>query len=90
MKNNSDKYDILVSSSKNINIRVSEYDIKNSEYEKLLGVKFDSKLTFENHIVDICRKASWKVYALFREAPQMNLCLGDTFPCVTIVRKVQK
>ena len=50
LKSNADKYHLLVSSSDAVNLRVSEYDIKNSECEKLLGVKFDNKLTFEKHI----------------------------------------
>ena len=46
---------------------------KNGEYEKLLGVKFENKLTFEKHITDICRKASRKTYALGRIALYMDL-----------------
>ena len=42
-----DKCHLLVSSSDTVNIRVSKYDIKNSEREKLLGVRFDNKLKFE-------------------------------------------
>ena len=73
LKSNADKCHLLVSSSDAVNLRVSEYDIKNSECEKLLGVKFDNKLTFEKHITDICRKASRKIYALARIAPYMDL-----------------
>ena len=73
LKSNADKCHLLVSSSDAVNVKVSEYDIKNSECEKLLGVKFDNKLTFEKHITDICRKASRKIYALARIAPYMNL-----------------
>ena len=73
LKSNADKCHLLVSSSDAINLRVSEYDIKNNECEKLLGVKFDNKLTFEKHITDICRKASRKIYALARIAPYMDL-----------------
>ena len=73
LKSNADKCHLLVSSSDAVNLRVSEYDIKNSECEKLLGVKFDNKLTFEKHITDICRKASKKIYALARVAPYMDL-----------------
>ena len=40
---------------------------------KLLGANVDNKLNFENHIADICSKASWKIYALAREVPYMNL-----------------
>ena len=47
--------------------------LKNRECEKVLGVKFDNKLTFERHITDICRKASRKIYALPRIAPYMDL-----------------
>ena len=73
LKSNADKCHLLVSSSDAVNLRVSEYDIQNSECEKLLGVKFDNKLTFEKHITDICRKASRKIYALARIAPYMDL-----------------
>ena len=73
LKGNANKCHLLVKSSDAVNFRVSEYDIKNSECEKLLGVKFDNKLTFEKHITDICRKASRKIYALARTAPHMDL-----------------
>ena len=63
LKGNADIYNLLVSSSDAVNLRVSEYDIKNIECEKFLGVKFGNKLTFEKHITDICRKASRKIYA---------------------------
>ena len=57
LKSNASKCHLLLSSSDAVNLRVSEYDVKNSECEKLLGVRFDNKLTFEKHITDICRKA---------------------------------
>ena len=68
LKSNADKCHLLVHSSDAISLRVSESDIKNSECEQLLGVKFDNNLTFEKHITDICRKASRKIYALARTA----------------------
>ena len=60
---------ILVSFSDVVNMRVKEYDIKNSECE----IKYDSKITFEKHITDICLKASRKTYALARITPYMDL-----------------
>ena len=72
-KSNADKCHLLVTSSDVVNLRVSEYDIKNSECEKLLGVKFDNRLTFEKPITDICRKSSRKIYALARIAQYMDL-----------------
>ena len=47
LKSNTDKRHLLVSSSDAVNLRVSEYEIKNSECEKSLDVKSDIKLTFE-------------------------------------------
>ena len=66
LKSNAEKCHLLVRSSDAVNLRVSEYDIKNSECEKLLGVKCDNELTFEKHITDICRKTGRKTYALTR------------------------
>lgn len=45
-KSNADKCYLLASSSGNTSIRVVEYDVRKSKCEKLLGIKFDSKLTF--------------------------------------------
>ena len=60
LKNNADKCHLLLSFSDAVSLRVSEYDIKNSECEKLLGVMFENKLKFEKHVTDICRKTSTK------------------------------
>ena len=46
---------------------------KNSEYNKLLGVKYDYKLTFEKQIFNICRKASRKICVQARITPYMDL-----------------
>ena len=73
LKSNANKCHLLVSSTDAVNLRVSEYDIKNSECEKLLGVKFDNKLTFEKYTIEISREASRKTYALARIVPYMEL-----------------
>ena len=58
-KSNADKCHLwqmtnVVSSSGTVSLRVSKYDIKISECEKLLGAKFESKLIiFEKYITDI-------------------------------------
>ena len=38
----------------------------------LFGITIDSNLTFENHINNICKRASQKLNALARVAPYMN------------------
>ena len=50
MKINGNKCHLSVSSSENASIRVDEYGLRKSEYENLLGVKFDTKLNI------------WKLY----------------------------
>ena len=47
-------------------MRVDTFDIKNSNTEKLLGIKLDNKLTFDPHVSDICSKVSQKLHALSR------------------------
>ena len=56
-----------------VTIRIGDTEIKNSEYEKLLGIKVDGKLNFNEHLNDIISKASRKVNALSRIMPYMNL-----------------
>ena len=58
-KSNADKCQLwqmanVVSSSGTVSLRVSKYDIKISECEKLLSAKFENKLIiFEKYITDI-------------------------------------
>ena len=73
MKNNADKCHFLVSTSQEVSLNVNTFKLKNSDCEKLLGVKFDSKLRFDQHITDLCRTASRKIHALARVTPFMNL-----------------
>ena len=54
-------------------IQVGESVIKNTSYEKLLGIKIDSKLTFDKHISGLCKKAANKLRALARVTSYMSL-----------------
>ena len=54
-------------------MKIGHFDISNSRNEKLLGVKFDSKLTFDDHISELCKKTSRKIHALSRVTPYMNI-----------------
>ena len=47
--------------------------IKRSDCEKLLVVKIDTKLTFDHHIKDLCRKANSRLGALGRVISFMGL-----------------
>ena len=58
MKANDDKGHLLVSSDESCAAKIENFSIKKSTKEKLLGVKFDPKLSFENHVTFLCQKAS--------------------------------
>ena len=73
MKANADKCHLLVSSDERCTAKIEDFSIKNSTEEKLLGVKFDSKLSFESHITSLCKKASQKLHALARISHYMDL-----------------
>ena len=53
-----------------VNIGTSQ--IKNSDYERLLGINIEYKLIFENHINQICNKARAKIKALAKIASFLN------------------
>ena len=73
MKANADKYHLLVTRDTDVTAKIGELDVKNSMEEKLLGVKIDSKLSFENHVSFLCKKASQKLHALARVVNFMDL-----------------
>ena len=73
LKNNVDKCHVLVSTNKPVDIKTGDYTIDKSEYEKLLDVKIDVNLNFNDHISDLCKKASRKISALARVTPFMGL-----------------
>ena len=69
MKSNPHKCNFICSTSKKVSLIVENKEINNSTHERLLGVKIDSKLSFNTHIDDICKKASLKLNALSRITP---------------------
>ena len=72
MKINAEKCHLLVSTKNTVKIKIRNFDITNSKSEKLLGVKFDHKLSFDDHISELCKRASRKIHALSRTASYMN------------------
>ena len=74
MKANISKCHLLVNKKDEVVISSGETKIENSDYEKLLGIKVDTKLNFNEHLNDIISKASRKINALSRVVPYMSLC----------------
>ena len=58
MKDNADKCQLLVTRDTDVIAKIGDLDVKNSREEKLLGDKIDTKLSFENHVSSLCKKAS--------------------------------
>ena len=53
-------------------VNIGNSIIKESDYEKLLGVTFDKKLNFTKHVEDLCKKANQKLHALARLSNYMD------------------
>ena len=73
LKNNVNKSHVLVSTNKPIGIKIGDYTIDNSKWGELFGVKRDLNLNFNDHISDLCKKASRKISALARVTHFMGL-----------------
>ena len=74
LKANPDKFHLLLSDQdESLSIVVENHDIKNSRTQKLLGITFDNKLTFKNHVTILCKKASQKIHALSRIYKYMTI-----------------
>ena len=66
MKANINKCPLQVNKKNEVVINLGETEIKSSEYGKLLGMKFDKKLNFNEHLNNVISKASYKVNVLSR------------------------
>ena len=67
LKANPDKFHLLLSDpSEELTIKIDNVEHKNSKSQKLLGITIDNKLTFNDHVTEICTKASQKLHALSR------------------------
>ena len=86
LKGNTSKCYLLISSVENVHVNIGTSQIKNSDCERLLGINIYCKLSFENHINQICSKARAKIKALARIAPFLNkrkrkLLMNAFFKC---------
>ena len=73
MKASINKCYLLVNKTDEAIITIGETEIKNSiEHEKLLKIKVDTKLNFNEDLNDIISKASRKVNALSKVKPYIS------------------
>ena len=73
MKGNTDKCHLLLSKDESSEIHIGDSIIESTTSEKLLDIKINSKLRFDDHNQDLCNKANRKLRALAQATPYMNL-----------------
>ena len=71
MKPNGDKCHLLVTTEKSVSINIDGSNVENKKEQKLLGIKFDSSLSFKGHITS--KKTSQKLHALAKIVNYMDL-----------------
>ena len=64
---------VMYQLAQTLGIKIRDCTTDNSDCEKLLGVKIDLNLNFNDHISDLCKKTSRKISALARVTPFMGL-----------------
>ena len=60
-------------------IKIGNSEIKESDFEKLLGITFDKKLNFKKHIEDLRIKANQKIQALARLSNYIDPIKSEIF-----------
>ena len=73
MKAKQDKCHLIISKNENVSMYNAPFEIKNTNCEKLLGIKADRRLNFCEHFDGIIKNASRKINVLSRIIPFMNI-----------------
>ena len=73
MKVNPDKCHLFETTNSLTSVNINDFQITYSTEETLLGIKFDSKLSFENHVSSVFKKANQKLHALTRIVNYLSL-----------------
>ena len=85
MIGNADKCQLITNKEGNFTITIKNEVVSNSETAKIVGVTFDSALSFEPHIRQICRIGNSKLNAIAKMSPfltiQQRLKILNAFFC---------
>ena len=68
-----DKCHVLFSTNRPVGIKIGGNPVDNSECKKLLGVKINVNLYFNEHISELCKKASRDSLTLFMGLRKKNI-----------------
>ena len=72
LKPNTGKSQLLLTSKDEGSIKIDDTYIKRSSSKKLLGILIDDKLTFNEHVSELCKKSSSRLHALSRISKYMT------------------
>ena len=72
MKANSDRFCLLLNGTRCQRIDVQNYRLENIHCQKILGIKTDIKLKFEDQVKTLHKKASQKLNDLARTSSYMT------------------
>ena len=61
MKSNDDKCKLIIT-KENTSVKIGNDIIKSVNSVKLLGITIDNRLNFKEHLTNICKKVSNKLY----------------------------
>ena len=67
------KYLNFLSSGERCTAKIEDFSIKNITKEKLLEVKFDCNISFQNHVTSLCKKGNQKLHAFVKISHYMVL-----------------
>ena len=73
MNANKVKCHFIDSKNKHVSIKIDDIELERSDFEKLLGIKNDSKRNFIDHLDEIIKKTTQKVNVLSRITPYLNI-----------------
>ena len=72
MKGNTEKCYFIMSTNEPVDFQLGSSRIVRNGYEKMLQVKIDYKLSFDEHVKTLCSKAYNKLRTLVRATPYMS------------------
>ena len=73
LKSNPDKCHLLINRNDNVTVHVRKCETENSKCEKLLGIKLEWKQNIDDHISNVCKKATGTLNTLARIASFIRL-----------------
>ena len=63
LKANPDKCHLLINTDENVALKIKNETITKSCNQRLLGILFNNKFDFDEHVTSLCRKVSQKLNA---------------------------